>query len=95
MSVKNIIHFINQHHVDKLPIIRLKELFGISRNTYYRNKNRNFYALTLVEQCIHKLVGEHHFLFSYRKIHTLLNLEVPVGSIKRNELRKKQLKLYC
>lgn len=88
MTLENIVHFINQH-TNELSIVRLTELFGISRSTYYRNRNREFSALTSIEKRVHQLVVANHFLFGYRKIHALLNRELFVGINKVARIMKK------
>lgn len=88
MTLENIIHFINQH-TETISITRLTALFGISRSTYYRNKNKDFSALTAIEKRIYQLVVKHHFLFGYRKIHALVNREMPIGINKVARIMKK------
>ena len=88
MTVENSIHFINQH-TETLSITRLTALFDISRSTYYRNKNRDFSALTTIEERMHQLVTENHFLFGYHKIHALVNREISIGINKLARIMKK------
>ncbi|WP_438723692.1 IS3 family transposase [Enterococcus sp. AZ172] len=57
--------------------------------TYYRNRKREFSALTSIEKRIHQLVVENHFLFGYCKIHALLNREMLVGINKVARIMKK------
>lgn len=60
-----------------------------TRSTYYRNNIWDFSALTSVEQHIHQLIVEHHFLFVYCKIHALLNREMPTGIKKSSRIMGK------
>ncbi|WP_162257969.1 IS3 family transposase [Lapidilactobacillus dextrinicus] len=56
-----------------ISITRICEILGISRTTYYRHLNKHEeYTLTEVENRIHQLCIENHFLYGYRKIHALL-----------------------
>lgn len=87
MTKENIIRFIEQHK-RQLPISKLTQLFGISRSTFYRNRKLKPLCLTPVEERIHQLVQENHFLFGYRKIHALLSRELVIGINKVARIMK-------
>lgn len=83
------IRFIEQHK-NQLPISKLTQLFGISRSTFYRNRKMKRSSLTPVEERIHQLVQENHYLFGYRKIHALLNRELTIGINKVARIMKRR-----
>ncbi|MBO0449717.1 IS3 family transposase [Enterococcus sp. MJM12] len=78
VTTESIIHFINKQ-VGILPITKMTQLFGLSRSTYYRNRERNFAKLTSIEEQIYQLSKENYFLFGYRKIHALLSRKIAIG----------------
>ena len=71
-----------------ISITRICEILGISRSTYYRHlkKNQEF-TLTEIENRIHQLCTENHFLYGYRKIHALLTrshlIQCSVSKVQR------------
>lgn len=87
MTKENIIRFIEQHK-RQLPISKMTPLFGRSRSTFYRNRKLKPLSLTSVEERIHQLVQENHFLFGYRKIHALLSREFTIGINKVARIMK-------
>lgn len=89
MTQENIIHFIEQHK-SQLPISKLTQLFGLSRSTFYRNRKLKPSSLTPVEERIHQLVKENHYLFGYRKIHALLSRELTIGINKVARIMKRR-----
>lgn len=71
-----------------ISITRICEILGISRTTYYRHLNKHEeYTLTEVENRIHQLCIENHFLYGYRKIHALLtkdsSIKCSVSKVQR------------
>lgn len=78
MTKENIIHFIEKHK-NQLSISKLTRLFGLSRSTFYRNRKLISTGMTSIEERIHQLVQENHFLFGYRKIHALWSREFTIG----------------
>ncbi|WP_370629939.1 IS3 family transposase [Enterococcus thailandicus] len=66
----------------------MTRLFGLSRSTFYRNRKLKPLSLTSVEERIHQLVQENHFLFGYRKIHALLSRELVIGINKVARIMK-------
>ncbi|MFC4771825.1 IS3 family transposase [Enterococcus hermanniensis] len=89
MTQENMIRFIEQHK-NQLPISKLTQLFGISRSTFYRNRKMKRSSLTPIEERIHQLVQENHYLFGYRKIHALLNRELTIGINKVARIMKRR-----
>ncbi|GKQ43016.1 transposase [Companilactobacillus sp. RD055328] len=61
-----------------ITVVRICEILGVSRTTYYRHLKHLEEAVTYTEQelRIHQLCVENHFLYGYRKIHALLNKEM-------------------
>ncbi|MDU6524848.1 MAG: IS3 family transposase [Enterococcus sp.] len=89
MTKENIIRFIEKHK-KQVSIKKLTELFGLSRSTFYRHRTIDPSKLSDIEERIHQLVQENHFLLGYRKIHALLNREIPVGINKVARIMKKR-----
>ncbi|HAQ5836563.1 TPA: IS3 family transposase [Enterococcus faecium] len=89
MTKENIIHFIEKHK-NQLSISKLTRLFGLSRSTFYRNKKLISTGMTSIEERIHQLVQENHFLFGYRKIHALLSCEFTIGINKVARIMKRR-----
>ncbi|MDT1958942.1 IS3 family transposase [Carnobacterium divergens] len=69
--------FIKQN-TDAFSITKLTELVGISRSFYYRHQNKEKVKFSYLEQRIQQLTKENHFLYGYRKIHTLISKEFSV-----------------
>ncbi|HAQ6733408.1 TPA: IS3 family transposase [Enterococcus faecium] len=89
MTKENIIHFIEKHK-NQLSISKLTRLFGLSRSTFYRNRKLISTGMTSIEERIHQLVQENHFLFGYRKIHALLSCEFTIGINKVARIMKRR-----
>ncbi|HJE81800.1 MAG TPA: IS3 family transposase [Enterococcus gallinarum] len=89
VTKENIIHFIEKHK-NQLSISKLTRLFGLSRSTFYRNRKLISTGMTSIEERIHQLVQENHFLFGYRKIHALLSCEFTIGINKVARIMKRR-----
>ncbi|MFK4568559.1 IS3 family transposase [Enterococcus sp. UD-01] len=89
MTKENIVHFIEKHK-NQLSISKLTRLFGLSRSTFYRNRKLISTEMTAIEERIHQLVQENHFLFGYRKIHALLSCEFTIGINKVARIMKRR-----